>query len=107
MTRTQSKPLPVLVIYRIKNGGEEQFKPLLAKHWPTLDKLGLVSKEKPKIWKALDKRSKKVSYIESFEWKDASAPDIAHQSPEVMKVWEPMGPILENLEILGIEPVAI
>lgn len=103
-----NKPAPVLVIYRLKKGTEAQFKPLLAKHWPTLDKLGLVSPEKPKIWRAADRQDPtKVAYVEYMEWKNAEAPNIAHQTPEVMQVWEPMGPILENLEIMPLESVQL
>lgn len=31
---------------------------------------------------------------------------IAHQTPQVMAVWEPMGPIPEELKLASIEPVA-
>jgi hypothetical protein len=34
-----------------------------------------------------------------FTWKDGSGSDVAHQSPEVMAIWEPMTPILENMQI--------
>jgi hypothetical protein len=79
---------------------------MLAKHWPTLDRLGLVTAERAKIWRTTDRKdSSKVAYVEYMEWKSAETPEIAHQTPEVMQVWEPMGPILENLEILPLEPV--
>jgi len=39
-----------------------------------------------------------------FQWKDEKASEIAHQTPEVMAIWEPMGPILENLQLTQIEP---
>lgn len=101
-----NKPAPVLVIYRLKKGTEAQFKPLLAKHWPTLNKVGLVSPEKPKIWRTFDREDpSKVTYVEYMEWKTPESAEIAHQTPEVMQVWEPMGPILENLEILPAESV--
>lgn len=101
-----NKPAPVLVIYHLKKGAEAQFKPLLAKHWPTLDKVGLVSAEKPKIWRTTDRNDpSKVKYVEYMEWKSAESADVAHQTPEVMQVWEPMGPILENLEILPLDSV--
>ncbi len=41
-----------------------------------------------------------------FSWKDGSASDVAHQSPEVMAIWEPMTPILENMQITEVEPLA-
>ncbi len=103
-----NKPVAVIVTYRLKKGTEAQFVPLLKKHWPTLDQLGLVTKEKPKIWRAENKRSPgAVSYVELFHWKDAASPDVAHQTPDVMKIWEPMGPILESMEILHVEPASL
>jgi hypothetical protein len=102
---SENKPVNVMALYRLKKGTEAQFKPLLAKHWPILEQAGLVTKEKPEIWKALDKRNpEKLTYFETFQWKNEKAPEIAHQTPEVMKVWEPMGPLLESLEILHLEP---
>ncbi len=105
---SQNKPVSVLVTYRLKKGAEAQFLPLLKKHWPTLDRLGLVSKEKPKIWRAENTRSPgSISYVELMQWKDASCPDVAHQTPDVMKVWEPMGPLLDSMEILNVEPAEL
>jgi len=39
------------------------------------------------------------------DWKDGRAPDVAHQTPEVMAIWEPMGPVLANLEIRALRPL--
>ena len=43
--------------------------------------------------------------IEQFVWKDGKASDVAHQTPEIMAVWEPMGPLLEELTICEVEPL--
>jgi hypothetical protein len=94
----------MLVIYRIKKGKEDEFLPLLHKHWPTLDRAGLVTAEPVRLWRAVDKQQR-VSYVETFQWKDPSSPEVAHQMPEVMKVWEPMGEFLEGLDLLRVEPV--
>jgi hypothetical protein len=96
--------VPTLVIYRPKEGTEAQFLALLEKHWPALDRAGLVTKDRPKIWRATGKDGK-TSFVEIFSWKDQSASDVAHQTPEVMAVWEPMGAILEGMQINRIEPV--
>ena len=101
-----SDPLTVLVIYRPKAGTEAQFEPLLAKHWPALKQLGLVTDTPPKFWRGSDKRADRKVFVELFQWRDAEAPGIAHQTPEVMAVWEPMGPILEEMQILHVEPVS-
>jgi hypothetical protein len=58
----------------------------------------------PKIWRATGKVGS-VSWVEIFQWKDGSSSDVAHESPEVMSIWEPMGTVLEDLQLLQIEPV--
>ncbi len=100
-----SKPVTMLVSYRPKKGKEKELQTLVEQHWPALDKVGLVTKESAKIWRATDKRSGDVSFIEMFQWKDAEASKIAHETPDVMAIWEPMGPILEELKLAMIEPL--
>ena len=101
-------PNPVLnlVSYYPKKGKEQDFLSLLEKHWPTLDRMGLVTKRAPQFWRAFDIRAQKSYFVEMFEWKDGSAPDVAHQSPEVMAVWEPMTPMLEHMQITEVEPLS-
>jgi hypothetical protein len=57
------------------------------------------------VWKAFDIRKQRVSIIEFFQWKDGTSADVAHQTPEVMAVWETMGPVLEDLTICRVEPI--
>ncbi len=57
------------------------------------------------MWKAFDIRKQRPAFIEYFQWKDASASEIAHQTPEVMSVWELMGSILEELTICEVDPL--
>src|SRR5580700_701858 len=85
-----------LVVYKVKKGKDAEFRQLLAKHWPTLDRLGLVTSEPAKIWRGENIRSahEGSSWVEMFSWKEETGSDVAHQSPEVMKIWEPMGPLL-------------
>ena len=101
-----TKPVPTLVIYTPKNGKENELQPLVENHWPTLNRIGLVTKDPARIWRATDKRAGKSFFVEIFSWKDGEASNVAHQTPEVMAVWEPMGAILENLQIAEIEPVS-
>lgn len=98
-------PVTMLVTYRPKPGKEKEFLPLLDRHWPTLDRAGLVSKEPPKFFRSLDKRTGRVAYIEIFQWKDEKASDVAHETPEVMSIWEPMGAVLEDLSLQEVESV--
>jgi hypothetical protein len=44
-------------------------------------------------------------YIEIFSWADADSPRIAHQTPEVMAVWEPMGAICEDMDFPAFEQI--
>ena len=100
-----SKPVRVLCIYRVSTGKEDAFRPLLDNHWPTLDRLGLVSPERPTWYRGKDKEGRPL-FVEIFEWKDEEAPRVAHETPDVMAVWEPMGALVDNMEFIDIEPLA-
>jgi len=101
-----SKPVTVLCIYRIAEGKEHEFQHILARHWPTLDSAGLVSSEPSKVFRSNGKDGK-TSFIEILQWKDEKASALAHQSPEVMAVWEPMGALTTGMEFIPIEPVTL
>src|SRR3954464_12448618 len=101
----KSKPVLTYVTYRPKKGKEEALFALVQKHWPTLQKTGLVTGDPATLYKATNKRTGEVYFVEIFSWRDAEASTIAHQTPEVMAVWEPMGPIMEGMEIAALEPV--
>jgi hypothetical protein len=96
-------PVANIVTYVPKKGKEAQLLKLVKKHEPALRKVGLVTPEPFRVWKAYDIRKERELYIEYFVWKDGKAGDIAHQTPEVMAVWEPMGPVLEELTICEVE----
>lgn len=99
-----NKPVLTHVTYRPKKGKEEELFALVKKHWPVLRGLGLSTNEPAQVYRATDKRSGAVYFIEIFSWRDGKASDIAHQTPEVMAVWETMGPVLEGLELAALEP---
>ena len=103
---TEAKPVTTLVSYYPKAGKEHELLALIEQHWPTLNSIGLVSQQRAQIWRAADKRTNQSFFVELFQWKDESASEIAHQTPEVMAVWEPMGPLLENLQLTRLEPLA-
>ena len=102
----KQKSVLTLVTYRPKEGEQERFFKLLEKHWPTLNQLGLVTSEPVKIWRATDKRTNREYWLELFQWKDEAASTLAHQLPEVMAIWEPMGAILEDMQLAKLDPVA-
>jgi quinol monooxygenase YgiN len=98
-------PVTNIVTYVPKQGKEAELLALVKKHEPALRAAGLCTAEPFKIWKAFDIRKKRTSFIEQFQWKDGNASNVAHQTPEVMAVWEPMGPVLEDLVICEVEAV--
>ena len=100
------QPVLTHVTYRPKAGKENELRTLVQKHWPALNELGLVTKDPAKVYRATDKRSGKVYFIEIFSWRDQKAPEIAHQTPEVMAVWETMGPVMEGMELAALEPLS-
>ena len=98
-------PVTNIVTYVPKQGKEAELLELVKKHEPALRQVGLVTSEPFKLWKAYDIRKQRQLFIEQFVWKDGESSDVAHQTPEVMAVWEPMGPVLEELTICEVEPL--
>ncbi len=100
-----SAPVPTLVIYRAKKGKADELLALVKKHAPALRGVGLITDEPVRTWRAHDKRADATCFVEMFAWRDGEASGLAHQTPEVMAVWEPMGPVLETMSILELEPL--
>jgi quinol monooxygenase YgiN len=100
-----SGAVPTLVIYRPKPGAEAALEALIRKHIPALRGLGLLGAGQSVAYRADDKRAGRAAYVEIFDWKDGRASDVAHQTPEVMAIWEPMGPLLEGMEIRQLHPL--
>jgi hypothetical protein len=86
-----------LCIYRVKSGSEAAFKKLLAKHWPTLRRVGLGADAPSTIYQGSE-GDKKPIFVELLNWKDKSGAERAHEIPDVMAVWEPMGKLCEARE---------
>jgi len=99
-----SKPLANHCTYRIKPGKEDEFLGLLEKHWPTLRKAGLATSEPAQVLRAKTRDGKTVFY-ELFSWTDENGPRIAHETPAIMQVWEPMGALCDDMEFNSYEPV--
>lgn len=83
-----------LCLYRVKPGSETAFRGLLAKHWPTLRRVGLAGDEPSTIYQGSEREGAPL-FVELLTWKDAEGPNIAHEIPDVMSVWEPMGRLCE------------
>jgi hypothetical protein len=104
MNKGKLGPIDVLCIYRVKKGKESDFKQMLSQHGPALYKAGLTPEGAPKIWKS-ETRENKTVFVEMMQWKDESSSHAAHQMPEVMAVWEPMGSLCEGMEFLHLKSV--
>ena len=102
----------VICTYRIKKRREAAFLKILSRHWPTLRRLGLATRQPAAVFRGTDK-SKKTFFIEIFTWKSWEAMEAAHVSPEVMAVWEAMGKQMEErlgrpaMEFPHVEPVRL
>jgi hypothetical protein len=85
----------VICHYRVAPGNESKFETLLAKHWPTLHRLGLVTDEPSRAYKGAEQDNGQPIYFEIFEWLDGAV-ERAHEHPEVMAIWEPMDHLCEK-----------
>lgn len=95
-----------LVIYRPKPGGAAALEAILRRHGEVLRKVGLLTDAPVRVYRATDIRKPEASFfVEEFEWRDGGASDIAHQTPEVMAVWETMGPHLEDMSLITLDAI--
>ena len=91
----------VICTHRVKPGAREAFLELLHRHWPTLRDAGLATDTPPMIFESAQSGKPQhdetgVTFVEIFSWARADAPGIAHSTPAVMAVWEPMGGLTES-----------
>jgi hypothetical protein len=108
-TSTLTAPVHRLVIYRPKAGKTAELEAILRKHGPVLRATGLITDVPVRLFRAGDLRrhgEPEPYFVETFEWRDGAAADIAHQTPEVMAVWETMGPFLESMTLTTLEALA-
>jgi hypothetical protein len=101
---TSNPPLLTMCRYAVKAGKERDFEKILAQHFPTMLKLGLVAKQPHQMWRGHDHKNGKTVFFELFPWKDSDAPGKAHHMPEVMAVWEPMGALCDTMDFPSVEP---
>ncbi len=96
------RPIDVLCRYLVKPGKAGEFKDLLARHWHVLHDEGLATSEPARVFRAEDKAGN-IAFIELFSWTDTDAVQTAHESAEVMRLWEPMGSLCEDMEFWNVE----
>ena len=88
-------PNKVICQYRVKRGNEDAFEELLANHWLTLHRLGLVTDVPSQHFKGEEQDNGEPIYFEIFDWLD-EAVGRAHEHPDVMAIWEPMDQLCES-----------
>ncbi|MBX3156309.1 MAG: hypothetical protein KF773_09950 [Deltaproteobacteria bacterium] len=107
---SQPQPVHRLVIYRPKAGHHDQLLAILKEHGPTLRKTGLLAPDtQVQLFAATDLQRHGMPapyFVEIFYWRDDKASDTAHQLPEVMSVWETMGPHLEGMTLTTLAAIA-
>jgi hypothetical protein len=82
----------VICTYRVRADAEDSFTELLARHWRTLHDLGFVTNEEALVFRGTDGG---LSYVEIFTWVEGGFGQ-AHEHPDVLAIWEPMDPLLED-----------
>ena len=93
--QTETKAaLSVICTYRVKMNHDADFLTLLQRHWKTLRELDLVTAEPTRIFQGVDDDNRPY-FVEIFTWKDEKSVEIAHEHPQVLSVWEPMGALCE------------
>jgi quinol monooxygenase YgiN len=109
----ESKPVTVICTYKVKPGKGPAFEDVLRNHWPTLLKAGLVTSTPPRMYRGLPsakpggRHGAENVYVEIYEWKDEAAVALAHQSPQVMAVWEPLGTLCDDMDFPHFEPLSL
>ena len=99
----------VICTYRVRGACEESFLALLGRHWRTLHELGFVTDEPPLTFRGTDGG---LTYVELFSWVEGGFGQ-AHEHPDVLAIWEPMEPLLEERdgrprwEFPHFEPVSL
>jgi hypothetical protein len=83
----------VICTFRVRADGEQEFRELLERHWPTLRALELVTDQPTQCYRSLDGDG--PTYVEIFDWAEGGM-QRAHEHPDVLAIWEPMGPLCEE-----------
>jgi hypothetical protein len=81
----------VICTYRVRADAEDEFRHLLARHWTTLHELGFVTEDVSRVFRCTDE----PTYVEIFTWVQGGFAN-AHEHPDVLAIWEPMEPLLEE-----------
>jgi len=109
MSQASSSRDPVnrVVIYRPKPGQLAELEAIVTRHGAVLRKVGLITDDPVRVFRAREPRKPEAGtfLVEHFRWRDGAASDIAHQTPDVMAVWETMGAHLQDMTLTTLEPL--
>jgi hypothetical protein len=101
----------VICRYVVKAGREPEMERLLAAHWPALHRAGLVTDQPAQVYRQLpSKRTRQPApptYVEIFAWRDERGSELAHQTPEIQAIWEPMGAICAEMQFPHFERLVL
>lgn len=110
----KKEPVTVICRYTLKPGAEAEMLRLLGTHWPTLHRAGLVTDDPPLIFRGVAEPTEERKHgagadvlVEIFNWKGEESAGLAHESPAVMAVWEPMGALCDAMEFPHFEKVEV
>ena len=88
----QNNSETVIATYQVKAGREEDMLKVLAKHWATIHRLGMVLDQPHLVFRGKDD-SGKTFFVEILTWEDSETPDNA--PAEVRAIWAEMEPLVE------------
>ncbi|AFA76181.1 hypothetical protein GPOL_174p01620 (plasmid) [Gordonia polyisoprenivorans VH2] len=77
--------------YWVRLDREDEFRRLLAQHWPTLRRLGFVLDEEPMVLRSVEDPP---VYVEIFTWASEGMRP-AHNHPDVIPIWEGLKALVE------------
>lgn len=82
----------VICTYRVRREAEDEFRELVARHWPTLHALGGVTDEPARVYRCIEPDDFRI--IEVFTWVDGGMRVAEH--PDVVAIWERMEELCEE-----------
>lgn len=92
---TETALLTAVATYRVRADRLEDFFEVLRRHHPALLELGLATDEPPIVYRGKEQDGGPIVF-EIFTWANERAPQIAHETPQVLQLWEPMGDMCEE-----------
>ncbi|WP_349407711.1 hypothetical protein [Pseudalkalibacillus sp. SCS-8] len=86
-----------IALYQPKEGKKDELLKIIEDHTPLLRREGLITEFEPVLLK-----SENGTYLELFQWKSIAAKDAAHQSEQVMTLWEKMMEVADMKQLSSL-----